>query len=99
MPKVFQKLSIERLQIIAKEIYLLQFSSAAMAAEARPGQFVMVRPVKFTEPLLPRPFSIHRLQGDQVDTPFQGNRPGDQATGRPEERGHPGGPRAAGTGI
>jgi dihydroorotate dehydrogenase electron transfer subunit len=76
MPKVFQKLSIERIQIIAREIYLLWFSSAAIAAEARPGQFVMVRPVKFAEPLLPRPFSIHRLQGDRVELLFKVVGPG-----------------------
>jgi dihydroorotate dehydrogenase electron transfer subunit len=71
MPKVFQKFPVERIRFIAREICLLRFSSAAIAAEAQPGQFVMVRPVKFTEPLLPRPFSIHRLQGDQVALLFK----------------------------
>ena len=68
---VFQEISIERIQFIAKDIHLIRFSSAAIAAEARPGQFVMVRPTKFSEPLLPRPFSIHRLQGDQVELLFK----------------------------
>ena len=27
----------------------------------------MIHPKKFSEPLLPRPFSIHRLQGNRVD--------------------------------
>jgi dihydroorotate dehydrogenase electron transfer subunit len=28
---------------------------------------VMIRPWKFSEPLLPRPFSIHRVQGHRID--------------------------------
>jgi dihydroorotate dehydrogenase electron transfer subunit len=31
----------------------------------------MVRPTKFLEPLLPRPFSIHRIQGNQVEILFK----------------------------
>jgi dihydroorotate dehydrogenase electron transfer subunit len=71
MPMVFQELLVERIQPMARDIYLLRFFSAAMAAEAQPGQFVMVRPKKFSEPLLPRPFSIHRLQGDRVELLFK----------------------------
>ena len=67
----YQEFSIERIQRISKDIYLLRFYSEDIAAQARPGQFVMVRPPKFSEPLLPRPFSIHRLRGDQVEILFK----------------------------
>lgn len=68
---IFQKIPIQSITALTADIYLLRFSCGPMAAEARPGQFVMVRPVKFAEPLLPRPFSIHRLQGNQVTLLFK----------------------------
>jgi dihydroorotate dehydrogenase electron transfer subunit len=67
----YQEFSIERIQLISKDIYLLRFFSVDIAAQARPGQFIMVRPTRFSEPLLPRPFSIHRLRGDQVEILFK----------------------------
>jgi dihydroorotate dehydrogenase electron transfer subunit len=68
---VFQESSVKQIRPIAKDIYLVKFSSAAIAAAAQPGQFVMVRPARFSEPLLPRPFSIHRIQGDYVELLFK----------------------------
>jgi len=68
---LFQEFPIQDIKPITADIYLLRFSSAAMAAQAQPGQFVMVRPTRFSEPLLPRPFSIHRVQGDQVELLFK----------------------------
>jgi dihydroorotate dehydrogenase electron transfer subunit len=68
---IFQKIPIQPIKNIAPDIYLLRFTSGTIAAQAHPGQFVMVRPNKFSEPLLPRPFSIHRLQGDQVELLFK----------------------------
>jgi dihydroorotate dehydrogenase electron transfer subunit len=67
----YQEFSIERIQLISNDIYLLRFFSADIAAQARPGQFIMVRPPKFSDPLLPRPFSIHRLRGDEVEILFK----------------------------
>jgi dihydroorotate dehydrogenase electron transfer subunit len=68
---IFQKIPIQPIKRLTADIYLLSFTSGAIGAEAQPGQFVMVRPAKYLEPLLPRPFSIHRLRGDQVDILFK----------------------------
>jgi dihydroorotate dehydrogenase electron transfer subunit len=68
---IFQKTPVQSILALTADVYRLRFSCSPLAAEARPGQFVMVRPVKFSEPLLPRPFSIHRLQGDRVELLFK----------------------------
>jgi len=43
---------------VAPNTFLLKWHSPEMAAEARPGQFVMIRTGTALDPLLPRPFSI-----------------------------------------
>jgi dihydroorotate dehydrogenase electron transfer subunit len=43
---------------IAQGIFLLRFDSPYLAAEARPGQFIMVRVNDGVDPCLRRPFSI-----------------------------------------
>lgn len=48
------------------EIYLLRLLAPAIAAYAVPGQFVMLRVAEGLDPLLARPFSIHRVMGDEV---------------------------------
>ena len=68
---IFQESQIQGLKSIAPDIHLLRFSAGPLASLARPGQFVMIRPSKFTEPLLPRPFSIHRVLGNQIDLLFK----------------------------
>lgn len=68
---IFQESQIQSIKSIAPDIYLLRFSAGPMASQAHPGQFVMVRPKKFLEPLFPRPFSIHRIQGNQIALLFK----------------------------
>lgn len=68
---IFKKIPIQSVTALTTDIYLLRFSCAPIAAEAHPGQFVMVRPIKFSEPLLPRPFSIHRVRGDRLELLFK----------------------------
>lgn len=63
----FQEIPIKKIESITSDVFRLSFLSREIAREAQPGQFVMVHPKKFSEPLLPRPFSIHRLQGNRVD--------------------------------
>jgi dihydroorotate dehydrogenase electron transfer subunit len=70
-PMIFQESLIQGIKTIAPDIYLLRFSSDRIASQALPGQFLMVRPSQFPEPLLPRPFSIHRVQGDHIDLLFK----------------------------
>ena len=76
----FQEIPIKEIEPITSDIFRLSFLSKEIAREARPGQFVMVHPKKFSEPLLPRPFSIHRLQGNRVDLLIRPGRPGDSTS-------------------
>ncbi|MFH1489421.1 MAG: dihydroorotate dehydrogenase electron transfer subunit [Pseudomonadota bacterium] len=46
------------------ETFLMGLKSAAIAREARPGQFVMVRVGSGMDPLLRRPFSVFGIEGD-----------------------------------
>jgi dihydroorotate dehydrogenase electron transfer subunit len=57
---------------VAAKTYLLRFISTEIAALVRPGQFVNVQAVEINKgPLLRRPFSISRVDGDLVDILFQ----------------------------
>jgi dihydroorotate dehydrogenase electron transfer subunit len=64
---VFQEIPIKKIEPLTPVVFRLSFLSKEIAREARPGQFVMIHPQKFSEPLLPRPFSVHRVQGNRVD--------------------------------
>jgi len=68
---IFHKVPVQYIKIITEDIFLLRFCSAPVADQAHPGQFVMVHPTKYMEPLLPRPFSIHRVQGDHIEILFK----------------------------
>lgn len=48
--------------------YRMQLSCHPQYARAHPGQFVMIRFIDQVDPLLPRPFSIHRLIKKKRDT-------------------------------
>ena len=63
----FQEIPIKKIEAVTADVFRLSFVSREIAREARPGQFVMIHPKKFSEPLLPRPFSIHRVQGNRVE--------------------------------
>jgi dihydroorotate dehydrogenase electron transfer subunit len=47
-----------------KGVYLFRLEAPEIAKVARPGQFVMVRCGK--ETILPRPFSVHSVEGTQI---------------------------------
>jgi len=56
---------------VAEKTYLLRFISSEIAASVRPGQFVNVQAAEINQgPLLRRPFSISRIDGDSVDILF-----------------------------
>jgi len=60
-----ETVSIEFNHQIAKDIWLMGFQSKNLASRAKPGQFLMVQLDKATkDPLLRRPFSIHRIQNN-----------------------------------
>lgn len=47
-----------------KDVYLFKLEVREIAQAAKPGQFVMVRCAK--ETILPRPFSVHSVEGSQI---------------------------------
>ncbi|MDZ7640677.1 MAG: FAD-binding oxidoreductase [Desulfurivibrio sp.] len=51
-------------ETITPEIYRLTLAAPAIAASARPGQFVMLRTGSNPPPLLNRPFSVHWVTDD-----------------------------------
>ena len=46
--------------------WLLEFEASVIAKQASPGQFVNIKVSEFSEPLLRRPISIHRINGAKV---------------------------------
>ena len=51
---------------IAPGTYLMELLSSEMAADSKPGQFVMIRVEKRTDPLLRRPFSICAVESGGI---------------------------------
>ena len=51
---------------LAPETFLMAIKSPEIVAEARPGQFVMIRVTSGIDPLLRRPFSICGTRGDDL---------------------------------
>ncbi|MBW1798382.1 MAG: dihydroorotate dehydrogenase electron transfer subunit [Deltaproteobacteria bacterium] len=51
---------------VASETFLMGLKSSEIVAQARPGQFVMIRVRPGTDPLLRRPFSICTTRGDDL---------------------------------
>lgn len=47
-------------------VFLTELHAPWLAARAKPGQFLMVRPAEGTDPLLPRPFSIHDRRNGSI---------------------------------
>ncbi len=72
----FQEIPIKKIEPVTSAVFRVSFLSKEIAREAQPGQFVMIRPRKFSEPLLPRPISIHRLQGNRIDLLIRASGPG-----------------------
>jgi dihydroorotate dehydrogenase electron transfer subunit len=55
---------------VAEGIFVLRFRSSHVSAEAAPGQFVNIRCGDGCLPLLRRPFSISRVDGDVIELMF-----------------------------
>jgi len=64
MPAYQQKTEIIRTEKLTDDIFRFTVRSTEIAAEARAGQFVMVRAGNGMDPLLRRPFSIHQVAAD-----------------------------------
>lgn len=56
---------------IAKGFYRMRIASSYLAGYSRPGQFVEVRCSQETDPLLRRPFGIHRVIGAGIELLYE----------------------------
>jgi dihydroorotate dehydrogenase electron transfer subunit len=61
IPITYQMVEVLSNNALGSEIFQIRLSCHGSYALAVPGQFVMVRSDEQIDPLLPRPFSIHRL--------------------------------------
>ncbi|MGW8194460.1 MAG: dihydroorotate dehydrogenase electron transfer subunit [Desulforhopalus sp.] len=64
MSQYQEKAIVTRVERFSDAHYRLTFDSPQVAANAKPGQFVMVRTGVGKDPLLRRPFSIHQTSAD-----------------------------------
>ncbi len=55
---------------LAKNTYLIRLQCPTLAAAIRPGQFVMIRSPRSTDPLLARPFALYDTRLDERGTPI-----------------------------
>jgi dihydroorotate dehydrogenase electron transfer subunit len=62
---------ILEVQNVAPEIFVLSFNAPGLAASVAAGQFVNIRIRESYDPLLRRPFSVYRTDGDTVEVLFQ----------------------------
>ncbi|MDH5661983.1 MAG: dihydroorotate dehydrogenase electron transfer subunit [Elusimicrobiota bacterium] len=56
---------------IGPQRYKMSLSAPQIGRQARPGQFIHVRVSKSFPPLLRRPFSVHRAQGQEVEIVYK----------------------------
>ncbi|HVN47234.1 MAG TPA: dihydroorotate dehydrogenase electron transfer subunit [Bacteroidota bacterium] len=62
---------VENCTEIAEKIFRLSFKFPQLAAAVQPGQFVNIRVSETEEPLLRRPFSVSRVEGDLIEIMLQ----------------------------
>ena len=64
--------TVSRRETLGEDIFRLTLQAPEIARHAQPGQFVMVKTVAGSDPLLRRPFSIHQItDDDQVQILFK----------------------------
>ncbi|CAG0932086.1 partial Dihydroorotate dehydrogenase B (NAD(+)), electron transfer subunit, partial [Planctomycetaceae bacterium] len=61
---------VRSLQTVARNIFVLSLHAPGLAPAVRPGQFVNIRVNDALEPLLRRPFSVHRTTHDAIEILF-----------------------------
>jgi len=72
MPVYQQKAEIVRTEKFSDDIYRFTVKASDIAAEAKPGQFVMIQVGEGLDPLLRRPFSVHQvIEGGLVQVLFK----------------------------
>lgn len=68
MPEFQEKSPVRGREQLTPDVCRLTLHAPKIAEHARPGQFVMVRAGATLDPLLRRPFSIHKATGDGLVT-------------------------------
>jgi dihydroorotate dehydrogenase electron transfer subunit len=68
--------ALEHVRVLANErvaegVGLIALHAPRCAASVLPGQFVHLRVARGTEPLLRRPFSVHRVRGERLEILYQ----------------------------
>ena len=58
---------VVRTQTVGEKIFVLRFISPQIAASIKPGQFLNIKVGDGCDPLLRRPFSVYRTDGDDVE--------------------------------
>lgn len=66
-----EKAEILAMRGLTEDVFHCTLRAPRIAAAARPGQFVMVRVSEGLDPLLRRPFSLHRVEGDTLGLLFK----------------------------
>ena len=62
--------AVRSIQAVARNVFVLSLHAPDLAATVRPGQFVNIRINETFEPLLRRPFSVHRTTSDTIEILF-----------------------------
>ncbi|HTX18384.1 MAG TPA: dihydroorotate dehydrogenase electron transfer subunit [Bacteroidota bacterium] len=70
MAMILEQAPVRTVTEVGSNVFQLTFSSLAIAREALPGQFVNVKTVDGSGPLLRRPFSISSVRDDEVSILF-----------------------------
>ncbi|MCB2205858.1 dihydroorotate dehydrogenase electron transfer subunit [bacterium] len=63
-------LEVTSIAQVAEETYALRFHSPELAARLKPGQFMNILTSEAVEPLLRRPYSISRVEGEECEILF-----------------------------
>jgi dihydroorotate dehydrogenase electron transfer subunit len=61
---------VQSVEQVARNIFVARFVSDPIARTVRPGQFINVRIGESNEPLLRRPFSVYRVERNEVEIIF-----------------------------
>jgi len=59
-----QRVTVVAQERLARDTYRLRLHSPELATRIVPGQFVMIRPSRSTDPLLGRPFALYQIYSD-----------------------------------
>jgi len=79
---VIELCPVEGVRTAGEGIFALSFSSAAISRTIRAGQFLNLRVEESCQPLLRRPFSAYRIEGDVIEVVFNVVGRGTAAMGR-----------------